>query len=565
MCGIAAVLGSGVVLESLVQRIAHRGPDSHKCIGTNSVGLGAARLRIHGGAEADMPLQSRCGSIALVANGEIFNHEMLFGTTQQDSDLQGLADLWAVEGERALTRVRGPFALALWDRRDDSLLIARDEFGVRPLYWRVEDGVVSVASEAVALFGDNPPARDSAAWAHLLAFQFQPAGATLWQGINEVAPGTWLRFRHTPSGLTQRSGSFQCEGSEDLRSALLQSGALQRPRSADAALLLSGGVDSSLVLGLLRAAGALPRLAVVGHFGPQHPHCDERAAARAVARECAVPLLEVCITPQQHLAALRPLLRALGGPNAGPGGPSQWVLAQTLAREGCRIVFSGTGGDEIFGGYERTRLAQQRAAGVHLRPAAGYQSLAAATGPLAQALLFRGRSLLPLLETEVAAAVMQASAVLPLDGPNLATELEAFELRALLPGLLAVDDRCFAAFGMEGRVPLLDPLLAHAALRVPLQERSPEHAPRALLRAAAADLLPESAARRRDKMGFPVPLAEWCAGPWRDALLDPSVGRELEAIGFRPEVRAALNGGRLAPREQWFLLACAFTREACLP
>ena len=564
MCGIAAVLGANPGIESLVQRLEHRGPDSRGIAGNGVVTLGAARLRIHGGPESDMPLRSRCGRITLVANAEVFNHEQLFGNSPGDSDLRGLADHWAREGVGVLSRLRGPFALAVWDSRDDSLCIARDEFGVRPLYWREQGESVSVASEVAALFGADRPCRDYSAWAHLLAFQFQPPGQSLWQGIRELLPGTWMRWQRSSGALQQQSGSFRCAGTESLADALRNSGRLQRPRTRGSALLLSGGIDSSLVLGMLQAAEALPDCAVVGHFGAEHPHCDERERARAVAQVCKVPLLEVSITPEAHLAALPPLLRALGGPNAGPGGPSQYVLAETIARAGQRIVFSGTGGDELFGGYERGRLAQQRAAGRALSSSAGYQGLVQGSGPLAPALLFRGRRLLPFVETEVARAMNQAAAALPPDGPDLATALEQFELSHLLPGLLAVEDRCAAAFGMEGRVPLLDPLIAKAALAVPPEQRSPEAAPRALLRAAAAALLPEPAARRRDKMGFPVPLDAWCQGPWRDALLDHSVVRELQELGFKSSVREALLEGTLPPRDQWFLLACARTREAVI-
>jgi hypothetical protein len=171
--------------------------------------------------------------------------------------------------------------------------------------------------------------------------------------------------------------------------------------------------------------------------------------------------------------------------------------------------------------------------------------------------LFRGAELLPYLEPARQAGVRQAAAELPRSGPGGAERLVAFENDVLLPGLLLVEDATFAAFGIEGRVPLVDPVVARVLRAIPLAEKSPEDAPRRLFRAAFAGRLPEAAARRTDKMGFPVPLAAWLDGPLRFLRHEhPGLAR-LGEIGFRPEILPALRRGALGARTQAFVVAVA--------
>jgi asparagine synthase (glutamine-hydrolysing) len=163
-----------------------------------------------------------------------------------------------------------------------------------------------------------------------------------------------------------------------------------------------------------------------------------------------------------------------------------------------------------------------------------------------------------LLDPEVAIDVGQtAFAALPRPGRGRADRALAFERERFLPGLLAVDDATLASFGIESRVPLLDPVVASLADAVPLSEKSPPSAPRRLLRSALGTALPLAAARRRDKMGFPMPLAVWLSTPpWREYALDRIKSTSLERFGFDGrKVRAALEGQLLSPRTCWFLLA----------
>jgi asparagine synthase (glutamine-hydrolysing) len=563
MCGIAGVLGDPRRLAPMLQAQGHRGPDHLGWTQIPQGALGAARLRMVGGPEADQPVFTPDGRHALVLSGEVFNHREL--DAGGAGDLGGLCRRLAEEGPQAFSRVRGPFAAILLDRTRAELLVARDEVGVRPLFISTQGPDLLVASEIPALeAAAGGFDGDLEAWAHLLAFQFRPRAATLHAGIGSLPPGTWRRYGlRGGRAVAIAEGSFRYEGprARDLGALLEEAIALQAPKGHPSALLLSGGVDSSAVGALLAAAGGKPDFAVVGWFPEAGPDLDERPHAREVAAELRLPLLEVPILADAHQDAEARLIRALGGPEAGPGGASVQLLVESAAREGARILYTGQGGDELFGGYERHRQLAARLQGHPTDPAPGYGALLRGAEEPAVELLFRGRELLPLLAPGMAGLVRRSADCLPRGGADLLERLIGFEIRTLLPGLLAVDDRAAASVGAEGRVPLLDPGLAQAAARIPFLAKSPPESPRRLFRELLGLRLPEAARRRRDKMGFPVPLEVWLAGPWKGDLSDPGLPARLGALGF--EETALRRGLRaLSPRGQWFLLACARALEA---
>lgn len=557
MCGVAGSLGRPGLVPGLLAELAHRGPDRSQVLGSGAGAVGCARLRINGGRACDMPLRSSSGRTLLAVNGEFFNHAGHPGGST-GGDLGGLPDLLETEGPAALERVRGPFALAAWDAVEETLLLARDEVGVRPLFVREVPGGVLAASEVGPLLRRGAPDRDEVAWDHLLAFQFWPPGRTPWAGVQEVEPGTWHRYRAGPRGCLHTRGRLACkDGEADLESAAAAAFALQAPCPQPAGLSLSGGLDSSAVLGGLVGEGRPPALAAVGWFPGAPPALDERPRARAAAREAGVPLLEVPITPEAWVEAWPRVVAALGGPLAGPGAVSQWLVARALGREGVRVVYSGQGGDELFGGYERHRLLLLRELGRRPVPARGYEPLARAfsDGDPVERLLLRGRSLMPFLEPGRAASVQAAARHLPPPGAGRVDRLLEFELRVLLPGLLAVEDRTMGAFGLEGRVPLLDPVLVRLARAVPLSVKSPPEEPRRLFRRLFRSRLPRAVAGRRDKMGFPVPLDAWLRGPLRSFVMEHPAWDRLPELGFRPRVRDALEDGHLPARDCAFLIS----------
>jgi asparagine synthase (glutamine-hydrolysing) len=508
-----------------------------------------------GGGGGDQPLKSKCGRLVVVFNGEVFNYKELGLGESSTSDVAFLADKLLEHGPSYLSRLRGPFALAALDVRDHTLLLARDERSIRPLYFAVSPTGIKVASEVAPLLSQNSTL-DTLAWDHLLAFQFWPPDRTPFLGVTPLSAGSWRRYALKGSLKLEAQGTvrFRSEATLDAASALADAFALQAPVQGKAAATLSGGLDSSAVVGSLKDAGKTVDFAAVGWFEGASSRFDERPFARAVAKELAIPLLEVPISKEAFVAAWPKLISALGGPVGGPGGPAQWLVSEAIAAQGASVVYSGQGGDELFGGYERYRLLQQWDAGQPMTPSEGYEGLLSGfSGDPARQFLFRGRELLPWLQEERRRGVLNAARALPSPHSKLAEAVPSFEREIILPGLLSIEDRTHSAFGMEGRVPLLDPLLARAAEAVPFAIKSPAHAPRSWFKQLLGTRLPQAAAARKDKMGFPVPIQDWFKGPLSSATMDELKLDRLVELGFLPSVREALRRGDLPARTVYFL------------
>ena len=215
MCGIAGSLGRPDAVPALVHGLRHRGPDHAGWQTEAGLAVGASRLRVTGDARGDMPLSSTSGNVVVAFNGEIFNHVDLFGG-DHGSDVVGLPDLIEREGPAALSKIRGPFALVAFDRRDGSLLVARDEYGVRPLFVHEHGGSVVAASEVTALVDQvGPLPRDEIAWDHMLAFQFWPRDRTPWKDVAPVVPGRWYRYVEVGGACVREEGVVAYRGGGD--------------------------------------------------------------------------------------------------------------------------------------------------------------------------------------------------------------------------------------------------------------------------------------------------------------------------------------------------------------
>ncbi len=573
MCGIAGYMagrnGTPLPLEPMLRALRHRGPDDSAWRRLGSSGMGATRLALVGGAKGNQPNERR-GAL-LVLNGEFYNHEER--DAENPSDTAALHRALENEGVAAIDRVRGPFALARLDEGGSRLVLARDRWGQRPLYVAECDGRFLFSSELRALIaGGMTPATDEESLACLVSYQFLPPDRSLLRGVSKVPPGEiWVvrvaddGFRIDRARLTSPRVPRETLGQE-LDAAL----DLQRPRGHRSAVFLSGGLDSTVVtMGLLRR-GSPPDLAIVGRF-PDLPEADESSHAAHVADLAGVPLWVESLSSESWREAFEDAMAALEEPMAGPGSVSSFLLAARAAETGARIVYTGQGGDEVFGGYERLRILQDLIHGRHpLRDPAYARLVLAMKGafrredrlaPYRHALR-RGASARGRLAERGAALLSRSN---PLDerlprtsSPEEALRrAESFEMEVLLPGLLQVDDRVIASFGMESRAPLLDPRVSAAALAVPLDARSPSHAPRRLFRETFHRDLPRSIAVRRRKLGFPVPLARWWRGPLREWVVDTLRSRSFRDQGYlRPGgIPSLIRDDGQAGRNLFFWLA----------
>ena len=566
MCGIAGYLSTlprrADDLSAMLARLGHRGPDRSAVVASPYAGIGAARLEIVGGDRGAQPLTSESGEV-FALNGEIYNWRE-FSSSREDSDTRAAFDAIRCHGIDACAKFRGGFACAFLDADAGELMLARDQFGQRPLYYHCDRRGFRFASEISALaLGDFALERDDVSFAALLRFQFLPPGSTMFKNIRALLPGQVLRVRRIKGEiqLTTTAIPWPEASQATIAESFQQSCARQGAGAVPSALLLSGGLDSSAVAMGLAHGGQGPEKAWVGFYPDGPPAWDERPFARIAAAAAGLELAEFAISAADFAAAMPAVVKRLEEPIAGPGAVAQHLLCREVAKT-AKVLFGGQGGDELFGGYERLRIVQDLAAD-RLRPRdPAYQPLFAKmrqaysrSGLFAayEAAVDRSASWWRFGTAQVQQLLGQAAGAAHFVDAALTDPLAAamaFETKVLLPGLLQVDDRTASSFGMEGRSPFLDQDLWSQCQTWPLAEKSPPEEPRWLFRHELRGFLPGKIAGRRSKLGFPVPLQQWWRGPLREFAGDHLASKSFQDRELiRPQAVATMfaddgSGGR---------------------
>jgi asparagine synthase (glutamine-hydrolysing) len=565
MCGIC---GSAEAMPGLAfaqagemaHRLAHRGPGDRVVVEAGGVALAASRLHVTSPRAPSGPYAAAGGLVTAAVNGEIWNHAELRreltsrGVAVPDgADTAVVAPLYATEGVAGLARLRGMFAAAIHDARDGSTVLARDRFGIKPLYWQARPAL-RFASEAGVLPGGG--GTDEDALADYLALGFVPAPRTLDRAVRKVRPGTAVvvrggvasevAFASAPSA---RAGGVAT--ADEVREALAR--AVRRHLMGDVPMgvYLSGGLDSAAI-GAFVSQGGAP-LSTFALTFPGEGAYDEGAAARRSAailraRHVEVPMRAGDVARLLPLAAER-----FGEPFGDPSALAVLALSQVAARE-VTVVLTGTGADELFSGYARYALGGvPRAVGGLARAAAAVLPSSRRTrlgtaGSLAHKLARASHAdparrylgALEVVPTAWRARLLQRAG----DPPVLETFRDAFretatfadgarlaDLRVYLPDdLLAKEDRMAMAASLENRVPFLDDEVADLAGRVPAARHRGARGKR-LLRRAMAPLLPREVLRRR-KHGFAVPVSEWLRGESRGVLAEHLAPRDARVRGI---------------------------------
>jgi asparagine synthase (glutamine-hydrolysing) len=610
MCGICGIASRGGAvdpgrLEAMSATLVHRGPDADGSFLDDGVAFAARRLSIIDLEHGDQPLANEDGSVVVVQNGEIYNHEALHAELERAGhrfatrcDTEVLAHAYEEWGERFPERLRGMFALALWDARRRRLLLARDRFGIKPLYWSAENGELLFASELRAFPRGEV---DLDALEAFLAFNAVPHPLSIFRGVGKLEPGDLLvwedgrvrieRFaRPAPApadGLRRESAE---ELAAELRDRLRDSVRAHLVSDVPVGVLLSGGVDS----GLLAALAAQETSAPVRTFsiGFEEGSFDETADARLVAERYGTEHHELVVRPD--VAQLLPALaEAFDEPFADSSALPTYLVSELAARE-VKVALSGEGGDELFAGYY-TYAADLLA----LRTA----PLARLARPLVERLPSSDRRLsfdykakrfvraahLPPLERHHGwKEIFSADARAELTGRSTSfdpvdllrgrfAETEGAELLARLQdvdlGVLMVadqltkTDRASMAHSLEARVPFCDPAVAELALALPRRLRVRGLAKKVLLRKAAEPLLPAEIVRGK-KRGFSIPAAAWLRGELEPFARDVLAPETLRRQGFfEPRAVTRLLDDHVAGREDvsrqlWGLLSFTLWHEA---
>ena len=577
ICGAIAIDGASRPSRETVERMSatlvHRGPDSSGVAEAEGGALAARRLSIIDLPGGDQPVSNEDGSVLLVQNGEIYNYEQLREELaarghrfRSRGDTEVLVHLYEELGPAFAERLRGMFAIAVWDTRRRRVVLARDRFGIKPLYYRFRDGTLSFGSElrALAVQPDFSREIDPRALEAYLAFNSIPSPLTIYAEARKLPPGSLLvgtadgirieryaRPGPPPSG-GMRQGSME-ELAAELRAVFRESLRAHLVADVPVGVLLSGGIDSGGIAALAsEEAGYRVKTFSIGF---EEESFNELGRARLIADRYGTEHRELMVRPDA--AELLSRVAAAFDEPFGDSSALPTYLVCELAAGSVKVALSGEGGDELFGGYH-TYVADVLARFTW--------PLAALARPVAERLpssdrkvsfdyrakRFTRAAALPPLERHLAWKEIfgrgERATLLggggdrwdPVDlyreryaetrGAEGLARLQDVDLGIyLVDDLLVKTDRSSMAHSLEARVPFLDSAVADFALSLPRRFRVSGFAKKRLLRRALSPLLPEEVTRG-PKQGFSIPMAAWLRGPLeplaRDVLSPSSLRRQ---------------------------------------
>lgn len=607
MCGIAGLLSldgrrvDGAPLATMLDRIVHRGPDDRGEHVDGPVALGMTRLSIVDLSTGHQPMSDPEGEITVVFNGELYGFretrrelERMGYAFRTQSDTEVLIHGYRAWGDDVARHVRGMFAFALWDARRRRLLIARDRVGEKPLYYAVVRGVLAFGSELKCLTGlaGFDSGVDLASLDEYLAYGYVGAPRSFYTGARKLPPAhrmvvedgrirveRYHRFGETRVELPSSFDELCDRVDVAVRDAVVEQMVSDVPLGA----FLSGGIDSSVVVAAMTRAGGERVRTFCAVF--DEADVDERRHAAAVAAHLGTDHTELPI--RADLATTLPALVADFDEPFGDKSMLPTYLVAREARRHVRVVLTGDGGDELFGGYRSYLVSMQRAERHARRPALLDAAMRSVAGRiprgLPHAFRLRKRALDPvgrfaagsmvftpddrrgLLSVETRRAMQSFDALalrLAADEPgrDVLERMQRIDLDGYLPGdILVKVDRMTMLASLESRAPLLDPRLVDLALALPREAKVRDGVGKRVLRAVCARYVPSSIAAR-PKQGFAIPTRAWLDGELADLVRDTLAGRALRECGFFEKaaldtMRRSLEGSH-PPVDRLFRLLC---------
>jgi asparagine synthase (glutamine-hydrolysing) len=609
MCGICGIaLRDGAadrgVLEHMAATLVHRGPDSEGAYLNGPVGFAARRLSIIDLEGGDQPITNEDGSIHVVQNGEIYNHEELRAelaraghTFRTRCDTEVLVHAYEEWGDEFARRLRGMFAIALWDARRSRLLLARDAFGIKPLYYRIDRDGLAFASELRALPRGE---LDLDALEAFLAFNSIPSPLTIFRESRKLGAGyvlVWERAeaslerfaRPAPVAAANVRDDDGAELVEECRARMRDSVRAHLVSDVPVGVLLSGGVDSGLLAALASQESSDPLRTF--SIGFEEGSFDELDDARKVAARYATDHHELVLRPDAALL-LPALADAFDEPFADSSALPTYLVSELAARH-VKVALSGEGGDELFGGYYTysADLLAQRFGGAARLAAPLVERLPSSSAKASfdyRAKRFVRAAHLPPLERhhgwkEIFSPDLRAeltgrgngfdpldlyrSAFAETPDADLLARLQDVDRTVyLVDDLLVKTDRASMAHSLEARVPFCDPVVASFAHALPTRHKLRGLRKKVLLRKAAEPLLPRSIVWGR-KRGFSIPAAAWLRGELEPFARETLSAETLRRQGFfEPRVVERLIDEHVARREDrsrqlWGLLAFTLWHE----
>ena len=608
MCGIC-----GIVIPDRAQRavdqsallrmrdsLVHRGPDGAGLFVEGAIGLGHRRLSIVDVAHGAQPMTSDDGRSTIVYNGEVFNHPQLMGELRASGvpyhthcDTETVLHLYERYGRAFVAQCRGMFAIAIWDRSDRTLTLARDRFGVKPLYYvHDEDGTLFFASEIKALLaaGAVTPSLNIQALPDFLANHAPSGTDTLFAGVKRLPAGHTLIWRDgairieqywdlsfVPDPILERTSDADLVAEYSAR--FEEAVRLQLMSDVPLGMFLSGGIDSAAITAVMSEMVDGPIKTFSVAFAERE--ANELHFARVVSERYRTEHHEVVVSPEEFWDALPLLIWHEDEPIAHPSSVALNFVSR-LASEHVKVVLTGEGSDETLAGYNRYRVTKAnmalggvwesvvpRALRTALANSIGEPGLAGLRGKLARTFLARPANLdamyfdnfavfaparlssllSPAMRTAVKGIDPYAAyhdAIDASDSPTLLGKLLYADTKTYLQELLMKQDQMSMAASIESRVPFLDHPLAEFTGRMPERMKLRGMTTKWILRQAMRDRLPAEILSRK-KMGFPVPVGTWFRGPWRHLLDHFVLSDRATARGlFQPEAVERMVRGHAA-------------------
>jgi len=546
MCGIAGIIGreyreKNKVVEKMTDMMIHRGPDDEGFYCDNDVALGMRRLSIIDLEKGKQPIFSEDGNLVIIFNGEIYNFKELKEPLlakghkfKTNSDTEVIIHLYEEEGEECVKKLRGMFAFCIYDKKKKTLFLARDYFGIKPLYFLNKNNVFIFASEIKSLIYHpyyHPEVNDEAVY-YFLSFQYVPLKETIFKNIYRLEPGSYLKMDLKSKKIEEKKyWSFNFEqrnnvSEKDLLNVLKDSIFHHMISDVPVGAFLSGGVDSTAIVALMKNSMMNEKIST---FTVGFEEVNEFGAARKAAKFLNSDHHEIKISSKEFFEKLPELVWHFDEPVADPSAIALYFIARE-ARKKIKVVLSGEGADELFGGYN-----------IYLEPFAlkklDFLPRFIKENLVRSSFNFFGknylkRSLTLLEERYIGNAyIFRPQEISKIwRGENFSepkyllnkyyeeteelsdsTKMQYIDINFWLAGdILAKADKMTMANSLELRVPFLDIEVAKIASQIPDELKFKNGTTKYLFRQSLKGLIPETN-RKKKKLGFPVPMKQWLA------------------------------------------------------
>lgn len=557
MCGIAGIIGENtnnkdVIIKKMTDCIAHRGPDDDGFYNDKKVSMGMRRLSIIDLKSGKQPIESKDGSLLIFFNGEIYNYKILREELvkkgydfKTNTDTEVILHLYEDEGDKMLSKLRGMFVFCIYDKSRDFLFIVRDYFGIKPLYYFMKDGeIVAFASEikSVLLHPEYKREVNDEAVFNYLSFQYNPLKETMFKNIYKLDPGSFLKInledgkfkeeKYWAFEFAQDDAMDEKKSGPELLERLKDSVKHHMVSDVSVGSFLSGGIDSSIIAALMKkASDSNSNGKNSSTFTVGFKNFSEGREAKVTSDSLRTDHTEITVSPEEYFEALPKIVWHFDEPVADPSAVGLYFLAKE-ARKKVKVVLSGEGADELFGGYNIylepisfSRLAMKFVPkfiiNLFLKPISGLK------------FNFKGKNYLKRYFSKLEdwyignASIFKKNEIEKIwKGANYqkfdlidyykkvatlsdSTKMQFVDVNTWLVGdILAKADKMTMANSLELRVPFLDVKIAEFASKLPDRFKFRRGVTKYLLRKSVKGVVPE-VTRKRKKLGFPIPIRSW--------------------------------------------------------